>query len=253
MWPVGDDDIFVMMSPFYLQNQPNSGQRKPSAGHVGIVSPFSCRRHHLCSSKEIERHLPEEGVYGILYQSGEPGPEGIVVKMREAKVLFNNIAFFRYLLVSFYFIVRQLCRSRVLSHDSVRNLVHREENSIWLSKVSLIGIYLFDRVFGVTTASDTKGKIGTVIMGCRRYLGGKDESMAGVDRGVLFEPKVRDIIFHRPVGIEIARVFERFSHFVHFAFGSFSFLFFFFQLFRADGTTGGFHQAGVNGDALVYG
>ena len=64
---------------------------------------------------------------------------------------------------------------------------------------------------------------------------------------------MRDIVFHRPVGVKIPRIFKRFSRFVHFALGSVSFLFFFFEFFRAEGMTGGFHQAGVNGDALIYG
>ena len=184
-----------MMSPLYLPYRSNSGQHVLPRGHMSIAPPFLCR-HHLCSSLEIEGHpcgigsafhwagLPEEGINGIFNQPGEPGPEGIVVKMGKTKVLFYNIAFFRYLFISFYFIVRQLCRGRVLSHDAVCNLVHREKISIWFSKVSLIGIHLFDRLFGMTTAGDAEGKIGAVVMGCRRHLGSKDKSMVYIHRSL---------------------------------------------------------------------
>ena len=176
-----------------------------------------------------------------------------MVKMGKTEVLFDNIAFFGYLFISFYFIIRQLRRGRVLSHNAVCNLVHREKIPIWFSKVPLICIDLFDRFVGMATAGDAERKIGAVVMGGRRYLGGKDESMVYIDGGMLFETKVRDIVFHRPVGIEIARIFKRFSLFISCALGSFSFLFFFFPLLRADGMTGGFNQTGVNSDAFVYG
>jgi len=240
------------MSPYYLPYQSNSGQLMLPRGHMRIAPPFLCR-HHLCSSQEIEGHLSEEGINAILDQPGEPGPEGIVVKMGKTEVLFDNITFFGYLFISFYFIVRQLCRGRVLSHNAVCNLVHTEKGPVRLAEVPFIGIDLFDRLFGMTTAGDAQRKIWAVVMGCWRHLGGKDKSMLYIDRGMLFEAKVRDIVFHRPVGVKIARIFKRFSRFIPCALRSISFLFFFFELFRAEGMAGGFHQAGVNGDALVYG
>ena len=44
--------------------------------------------------ENIEGHLPEHGINGILDQPREPGPKGIVVEMRDSKILFNDITDF---------------------------------------------------------------------------------------------------------------------------------------------------------------
>ena len=94
--PIGRavDDIFVMMSSFYLHHQSILGQRRPPLGNIMISPPFSCWFYHLGSSEEIESHLPEQGINSIFDQPREPGPKGIVVEVRDAKILFNNITNF---------------------------------------------------------------------------------------------------------------------------------------------------------------
>jgi hypothetical protein len=63
-------------------------------GSVMTPPPFSCRFYHSGSPEEVEGHLPEQDINGILYQPREPGTKGIVVKMREPKILLNDIADF---------------------------------------------------------------------------------------------------------------------------------------------------------------
>lgn len=63
-------------------------------GSVETPPPFSCGCYHPGSSEKIERHLPEHGIKGILNQSREPGPKGVVVEMRDSKILLHNIADF---------------------------------------------------------------------------------------------------------------------------------------------------------------
>lgn len=77
--PTGDN-IFVMKSPFYLHHRSISWQRKPPHGHERVFPSFSCR-YHPGSPEEIEGHLPEHRIDGILDQIGEPGPRSIVVQM----------------------------------------------------------------------------------------------------------------------------------------------------------------------------
>ena len=66
------------------------------------IPPFLCCKYPG-SPEEIEGHLPEEGIDGILDQPGEPGPEGVVVEMGEAEILFDYVPDFRDVLVTFFF------------------------------------------------------------------------------------------------------------------------------------------------------
>jgi len=213
-----------------------------------LLSP-SCR-YHLSSSQEIESHLPEEDINGIGEQPRKPGLRSIVMKVGETKVLFHSISFLRYLFFSFYFIVCQFCCSRIFSHDTVSDLVQIKKIPVWFSQIPLIGIPLLNGFFGMTTAGDTERQIRTVMIGGRGHLGGKNEPVQGIDRGMFFKTEVRDIVFYRPVGIEVPAIFKGFPIFITFSLGSFSFLFFFLQFLFTDGMTGRFNQAGVNGDTL---
>ena len=64
----------------------------PLPANLMTPPPFLCWFYHPGSSEEIEGHLPEQGVNGILYQPRELGPKGIVAEMRDSKILFDDIA-----------------------------------------------------------------------------------------------------------------------------------------------------------------
>jgi len=71
--------------------------------------------------------------------------------------------------------------------------------SVLFSKVPFIGINLPDRVLGMATAGDTKGQIGTVVVGSRRHFRGQNKPVTGIDSCMFLETKVWDVVFHRPV------------------------------------------------------
>ena len=82
------------MSPLYLPQQSFLRHRMLPPAYVVTPPPFSRGFYHPGSSENIECHLPEHGVNGILDQPREPGPEGIVMEMRDSKILFNDITDF---------------------------------------------------------------------------------------------------------------------------------------------------------------
>jgi len=83
-----------MMSPCYLPQWSLLRQHTLRLACVVTPPPFSCRVYRFGSPENIEGHLPEHGVNGILDQSREPSPEGIVAKMRDSKILFHDITDF---------------------------------------------------------------------------------------------------------------------------------------------------------------
>jgi len=238
-----------MMSPFYLHHQSISAQPRPPRG---TAPSFSCW-HHPGSPEEIESHLPEHRVNCILDQPREPGPKGIIVKMRDTKILLDYIPLLRDLFVSLFLVVCQFCRGRVLSHDAIFNMVAMKKISVWFSTVSFIGIHLFNRFFRMITASDTKREIRTVMVRGRGYFGSKNKPITGIDRGMFLQTIVRFIILDRPVGFEIPGELKGTSVFVQFTRRCFSFLFFFFHLLFGYGMAGRLNQSSVNGYALVDG
>jgi len=82
-----------MTSPFHLHHKLISWQRKPPQDTVMLSSPFSCW-YHPDSSEKIEGHLSEQGINSVFDQPWKSGPKGIVVEMRDAKILLNNITNF---------------------------------------------------------------------------------------------------------------------------------------------------------------
>jgi len=128
-----------------------------------------------------------------------------------------------------------------------------KELSIIFAEVAFVCIDFFDGVFGVATGGDTEGEIGAVMMRSRRHFGGEDETVVGVGGGVLFKPKMWDIILDGPVGFKVSGELEDVPVFIEVAGWFLSFLYFLFQFFFADGMTGRFNQAGVDGYAFVDG
>ena len=226
------------------------------AVYVMLVSyetppPFLCQ--DLGASEEVEGQLPEQGICGIDDQLGESGPMGVMMEMADTEVLFHNVADFGDSLVPFFFVGSQPSASCRLSHDAVLDLVKTEELPVFLSKVALVGKDLLDRILGMTTSGDTEGEIGAVMERSRGHFRGEDKTISGIHRSVLFQSKVRLVVFDRPVGIEISGELRRFSQLIQAALRCFSFSPFFPQFVFADGTAGRFYQAGIDGHAFIDG
>ena len=72
----------------------------------GRTTPIKlCKTKELRAPVEVEGKLSEHGIDNIFNDRGESRPFRSIVQMAEAEVLFNDIAFFGYFLVSFDFIL----------------------------------------------------------------------------------------------------------------------------------------------------
>lgn len=220
-------------------------------GSYETPPPFRCQ--HLGPSEEFEGQLPEEGVRGILDQSGEPGPMSMMVKMADAEVLFHFVPDFGDSLVPFSLVGSQLSTPGGFSHNAVLDIVKAQKCTVILSKVSLVGINLFDGMLGMTTAGDTKREIGTVMERSRGHFRCQDKAIAGIHGCMLFQAKVRLVVLDCPVGIKIAGKLHRLSQLIQAALRRFSFAPFFFQLVFAEGMAGGLYEAGIDGNAFMDG
>ena len=140
--------------------------------------PFLCQ--HLCPSEEVEGQLPEESIRGILDQSGEPGPMSMMVKMADAEVLFHFVPDLGDSLVPFSLAGSQLSTPGGFSPNAVLDIVKAQKCTVILSKVSLVGINLFYRMPGMTTAGDAQGKKRAVVEGGRGHFRGQDKAIAGI-------------------------------------------------------------------------
>jgi len=176
-----------------------------------------------------------------------------MVKMTDAEILLNDVTDFRDGLVPLFFISGQFRTRCRFSHDAVFDAVHMQKIPVVFPKISFIGKHLFYRIFGMTTGGDTQREIGAVMVGGRGHFRGKDKTVTGIDGGMLFETKMRDVVSHGPIGIEIAGEFKKISVLVQLALRRFSFVLFFFQFFFGEGTAGRLHQTRIDGDAFVDG
>jgi hypothetical protein len=120
-------------------------------------------------------------------------------------------------------------------------------------QVALVGKDLFDLLFCMTTESGAIGEIVGIIdrSGCKG--GGQHKAVAGIDRRMFFEPKVRGIIFNRPVGFQIPGELKRIALFIPLALFTVAVFALLFQLILTQGATGRLNQAGIHGNALVDG
>lgn len=93
---------------------------------------------------EVEGQLTQQGVQGLFDQSGESGPMGVMMKMADSIVLFDDVLNFRDGLVPFFLIGCQPGTSCGLSHAAVIDLVKIQEFPVLLSIVALVGENLLD-------------------------------------------------------------------------------------------------------------
>jgi len=220
-------------------------------GSYETPPPFLCQ--YLGPLEEVEGELPEQSVQGILDQPGEPGPMSAMMKMADAKILFHHVPDLGDGLVPLYLIRGQLGASGGFSHNAVLDLVHTEKLPVFLSKIALVGKDLLYGILGMTTASDTQREIRAVMERCRGHFRRQDKAITGIYGSVLLQSKVRDLISHCPVRIEIAGKLHRLSRLIQASFRRFSFDFFFLQFIFADGMAGRLYQAGVDGNAFIDG
>jgi hypothetical protein len=68
----------------------------------------------------------------------------------EPEVLFHNISNLGYFFVTLFLIFSQFCRGCIFSHNAVGNVIEGQKIPVGFSGISLVGIYFFDRLFGVT-------------------------------------------------------------------------------------------------------
>ena len=117
----------------------------------------------------------------------------------DAEILFDDIAHFGYLFVSFDFKICKLCGGRILSHDAVLDIVHCQKFAIGFSGAAFVGI---DRFNGCLCMLAVNGAIiaqVSVVDRGQYHGGGQDEAVFGIDRCMFFEAEMRDIVFDGPV------------------------------------------------------
>lgn len=81
----------------------------------------------------------------------------------------------------------------------------------------------------MTTAGDAKREIRTVMEGGRCYFRGEDKPISGINRSMLFETIMRNVVTDRPVRFQIAGEFKRIPLLIQLSFRRLSFLFLFLQ------------------------
>lgn len=87
----------------------------------------------------------------------------------------------------------------------------------------------------MTTAGDTQGQIGDVMEGSRGDFSAKDKPVTGINRSMLFQTKMGNIISHGPVRFKITGEFKRIAVFIQFTLRRFSFFPFLLQFFSERG------------------
>jgi hypothetical protein len=139
--------------------------------------------------------LPEPAVELVLDDGGKPCSVGSAVEMADAEILLNYISDLGDGLVALDLQLGELGGGGVFAHDAIFDVVEGEKIPVGFSSVALVGIDLFDLLFCMTTESGAIGQEVGIVHRGRCEGGGQHKAMAGVDRRVFFEPKVRGIIF----------------------------------------------------------
>ena len=105
----------------------------------------------------------------------------------------------------------------------------------------------------MTTFGNTQRKIRTVMMRSGRDFNCQDKPLMDINRSMLLQAKVSDVILNRPVRFPVAGKFQWLSIFINFAFRRFTLVFFFFQSFIAERGRSRLNQPGINGNTFIYG
>ena len=106
--------------------------------------------------------------------------------MTQAKVLFDDVTFFRNLFISIYFIFGQFSRLGVFSHYAIFDFIEGQKVPVRFTSISFVGIYFFDGLFGMTAIDSTVWEVVGIINGSRSYCRSKDKTMFNINRGMFF-------------------------------------------------------------------
>jgi len=128
--------------------------------------------------------------------------------MTQAKVLFDDVSFFRNLFISFYFIFGQFRRSRVFSHNAVSNFIESQKVAVRFARISFISVYFFDGLFCMAAVDSTVWEVVGIVNGSRRQCCRKYKTVVDINSRMFFEPVMNDIFLDNPVGIQVPMEFK---------------------------------------------
>jgi hypothetical protein len=210
------------------------------------VSPFS----RLIDSRVFDGFATwfgsEPGIELVFDDRGEPGSLSSAMQVADAEVLLHNVSNFGDGLVAMDFQLGELSGGGVLAHDAIFNLIEGEEVPVGLTGVSLVGIDLFDLLFCMTTESGAIGEEVGIVHRSWRKRGGQHKAVFSIHRGMLFEAKVRDVVFNGPIGIQVPGELQRLAGFIAVSFFSLAVFTLLFQLILAQRPSGGLYQTGIH-------
>ena len=119
--------------------------------------------------------------------------------MTQSKVLFDDVAFFRNLFISLYFIFGQFRRLGVFSHYAIFDVVKSQKVPVGFTGISFVGKYFLDGLFGVTAVDSTVWEVVGIVNGSRRQCCRKYKTMVDINSRMFFKTVMRDIIFNCPI------------------------------------------------------
>jgi len=105
----------------------------------------------------------------------------------------------------------------------------------------------------VSTESGAIGEVVGIVNRGRSEGGGQHKTVLSIHRGMLFEAKVRDVVFNGPIGFQVPGELQRLAGFIALSFFSLAVLTLLFQFILTQGSTGRLNQAGIHSNAFVDG
>ena len=96
------------------------GRTTPLASISAVIPHFRLNFH---SPEYIESGLPEPGIQIVFHNRCKPCPLGLVMKMADSKILFDDVAHLGDLFVTFDFPFRKFGSGRVFTHDAIGDFV----------------------------------------------------------------------------------------------------------------------------------
>ena len=138
--------------------------------------------------------------------------------MTQAKVLFDDVSFFRNLFISFYFVFGQFRRLGVFSHYAIFDVVKGQKVPVGFTGIPFVGKYFLDGLFGVTAVDSTVWEVVGIVNGSRRQCCRKYKTIVDINSRMFFEPVMDDIFLNNPVGIQVPMEFKWIAVFIELAF-----------------------------------
>ena len=149
---------------------------------------------------ELETFQPPSDIIGNLAIPGikfvfidicKPSPFSSIVQMADSKILLNDIAHLRDVLISSYLKISQFSSGWIFSHDTVGDIVESQKIAVgfsspgWISRrepystgqVSFVGVYFFDGVFGMTAVNRAIRQIVGIMHGSLGHGGARTKPL----------------------------------------------------------------------------